>query len=120
MLQHRTDGKFKPPSDVIETDDKFIIVVEIASMEVDDFKLFLMNRKLVISGIRELPAIESSASYHQVEIEAGEFRLEYTLTKPVDDEKVTADYQNGLLRIELPYLPKQTVKVTLANENEKE
>lgn len=120
MLQHRMGGKFKPPSDVIETDDKFIILVEIASMEVDDFKLFLMNRKLVISGNRILPTIETSATYHQVEIEAGEFRLEYTLTKPVDDANVTADYHNGILRIELPYLPKKTVKITLANENEKE
>lgn len=120
MLKNRVRGKFKPPSDVIETDDRFVILVEIASMEVDDFKLFLMNRKLVISGIRILPAIETSTSYHQVEIETGDFRLEYTLSKPVDDEKVTAEYHNGLLRIELPYLPKTTVKVILANENEKE
>jgi len=75
---------------------------------------------LVISGIRELPPIATHTSYHQVEIESREFRLEYTLAKPVDDAQVTADYQNGLLRIELPYLPKTTVKVTLANENEKE
>ncbi len=120
MLRNRAGGKFKPPSDVIETEDKFIILVEIASMAVDDFKLFLMNRKLVISGVRELPPIETHTSYHQVEIEAGEFRLEYKLTKPVDDAQVTANYHNGLLRIELPYLPKKTVKVTLANENEKE
>ena len=120
MLRNITGGKFKPPSDVLETDDKFIILVEIASMEVDDFKLFLMNRKLVISGMRVLPNIEASTSYQQVEIEAGEFRLEYALTKPVDDAQVTADYQNGLLRIELPYLPKRTIKITQANENEKE
>lgn len=120
MLRNRARGKFKPPSDVIETGDEFIILVEIASMEVDDFKLFLTDRKLVISGIRILPVIETSTSYHQVEIETGEFRLEYTLTKAVDDTKVTADYHNGLLRIELPYLPKTTVKVVLANENEKD
>ena len=120
MLRNRARGKFTPPSDVIETDDKFIILVEIASMEVDDFKLLLMNRKLTISGIRILPAIETNTSYHQVEIETGEFRLEYTLNKPVDDTKVTANYHNGLLRIELPYLPKKTVKVVLANDKEKE
>ena len=120
MLRNLRHGKFKPPSDVLETEDGFIILVEIAGMEIDDFKLVLNNRKLTISGNRLLPTVESNTSYHQVEIETGEFRLEYTLTKPVDDEKVTANYQNGLLRIELPYLPKKTVKVVVANEDKKD
>jgi len=118
MLRHRDRGKFKPPSDVVEAEDKFIIRVEIAGMDADEIRLSLLNRKLVISGNRILPNIESSVSYHQVEIETGEFRLEYTLTKPVDDKKVTANYHNGLLQIELPYLPKRTVKVMMANESE--
>ena len=120
MLRHRDRGKFKPPSDVIEAQDKFIIWVEIAGMQADDFRLSLLNRKLVISGSRVLPSVESNTSYHQVEIETGEFRLEYTLTKAVDDAKVTANYNNGLLQIDLPYLPKKTVKVVLAQENEKD
>ncbi len=120
MLRNRERGKFKPPSDVIATEDKFIILVEIAGMDANDFKLSLMNRKLVISGTRILPNIEDSISYHQVEIETGEFRLAYELVKPVDDTKVTANYDNGLLRIELPYLPKKTVKVVMANEEDKD
>ena len=120
MFRHSQRGKFKPPSDVIETDNKFIVLVEIAGMDADEFRLSLLNRKLVISGNRILPAIDANTSYHQVEIESGEFRLEYNLTKPIDDEKVTANYQNGLLQIDLPYLPKKTVKVVLANESEKE
>lgn len=120
MLRHTERGKFKPPSDVIETEDKFIIWVEIAGMTTDDFRLSLLNRKLVISGKRTLPSVDSNTSYHQVEIETGEFRLEYNLTKPVDDTKVTANYNNGLLQIDLPYLPRKTVKVVLAQENTKE
>lgn len=120
MLRNRDRGKFKPPSDVIATEDKFIILVEIASMEADDFKLSLMNRKLVISGSRTLPNIDDSTSYHQVEIETGEFRLSYELPKPVEDSQVTANYQNGLLRIELPYMPKKTVTVVMANEDKKD
>ena len=77
MFRHSQRGKFKPPSDVIETDNKFIVLVEIAGMDADEFRLSLLNRKLVISGNRILPAIDANTSYHQVEIESGEFRLEY-------------------------------------------
>lgn len=120
MLRNRERGKFKPPSDVIETDDKFVILVEIAGMKSDEFKLSLMNRKLVIIGVRTLPAIAPTSSYHLVEIERGEFKLVYELTKPVDGEQVKASYVDGLLQVELPYLPKKTVTVVTANENKKD
>jgi len=120
MLRNRDRGKFKPPSDVIATEDKFIIMVEIAGMDADGFKLSLTNRRLVISGMRTLPDIDASTSYHQVEIETGDFRLDYDLSKPVDDSKVTAHYDNGLLHIELPYLPKRTVQVVMAKEEKKD
>lgn len=120
MLRHRDRGKFKPPSDVIEAKDKFIILVEIAGMGADDFRLSFHNRKLIVSGNRPLPTIDDNTSYHQVEIETGEFRLEYNLNKPVDATRVTANYHNGFLQIDLPHLPRKTVKVVLANESEKD
>jgi len=117
MLRNRETGRFKPPSDVLEVEDKFIILVEIAGMQSDDFKLSLMNRKLVISGTRTLPSFEATA-YHRVEIETGEFRLEFHLQKAVDAEYVTANYNDGLLRVELPYLPKKTVTVVTAHDKD--
>ena len=101
------------------TADRFIILIEIAAMQADDFKLSLMNRKLVVSGKRSLPNIGRRLSYHQVEIETGAFRLEYQLPGPVDDTQVTANYENGILRIELPYQPRQSVRVVPTNKNRK-
>jgi HSP20 family protein len=120
MLRNRDQGKFKPPSDVIATEDKFIIRVEIAGMNIEDFKLSLINRQLVISGNRTLAHIDHRASYQQVEIETGEFRLSYALQQPVLENQVTANYQNGLLQVELPYMPKKTVKVVMANTDKKD
>lgn len=119
-MLNRDHGKYKPPSDVIVADDKFIILVEIANMKVDDFKLSLLNRKLIISGIRKLPEITTNTSYQQVEIETGEFRLEYALDKPVNSEAVTANYHNGLLQVELPFMEKKAVKIVMANEENKD
>ena len=102
-------GKFKPPSDVIVTHTGMCILVEIAAMQTDGFKLMLTKDKLIVSGTRQLPDVTESCSYQQVEIESGEFRLAYALPKRVDDERVTADYQNGILRIELPWQASKAV-----------
>jgi HSP20 family protein len=111
MLSNIDRGKFNPPSDVVVTDDRFIIRVEIAGMRAEAFRLTLAKRKLVISGIRQMPAVAATCSYHQMEIGTGEFRLQYTLSQPVDDKRVSANYMNGILLIELPFLPSKSVNV---------
>jgi len=111
MLAKVDKGKFRPPSDVISTESGFVVRVEIAAMKAKDFKVALLDRKLVISGARQLPEVKTSRSFHQVEIETGEFRVEFALSKPVDAKKVTAEYQNGIMQVELPYLPQQSVQV---------
>ena len=111
MLANVDKGKFRPPSDVITTESGFVVRVEIAAMKASDFKVSLLDSKLVISGTRQLPEVKTSRSFHQVEIETGEFRVEFALSKPVDAEKVTAAYQNGIMQVELPYLPPRSVQV---------
>ena len=89
-------------------------------MQANDFKVSLLDRKLVISGVRQLPEVKSSRSFHQVEIETGEFRVEFALPKPVDPEKVTAAYQNGIMQVELPYLPQRSAQVVSSDEKAKD
>lgn len=111
MLANVDKGKFRPPSDLIKTDSGFLVRVEIAAMEAKDFKVSLLDRRLIISGVRHLPEVKGSRSFHQVEIETGEFRVEFALSKAVDAENVTAAYENGIMQVELPYLPQRSVQV---------
>lgn len=101
MLAKADKGKFKPPSDVIMTESGFIVRVEIAAMKAKDFKVSLLDRKLVISGARKLPEVKTSRSFHQVEIETGEFRVEFALPEPVDADKVTAEYESGIMQVDV-------------------
>lgn len=88
-------------------------------MQADGFRLSLLNRRLVVSGHRHLPAIDKATKYHQVEIETGDFRVEFKLTRPVDEAEVSADYDNGILHIELPYLQGRSVPVMAESRDNK-
>jgi HSP20 family protein len=97
----RPSRAFIPPADVIELDDKIVIMIEIAGMRTGDFNIALHHHRLIVSGRRERIHFPNCA-YHQVEIGFGEFRIEFILPWQSDKDMVSASYQNGFLQIELP------------------
>ncbi|PJF38162.1 MAG: Hsp20/alpha crystallin family protein [Phototrophicales bacterium] len=93
---------FTPPTDIIELKDRLVVLVEIAGMRIDDFKVILQDAKhLIIMGQRQRPTFESPA-YYQVEISVGHFRIDVQLPYAIDRERVEAHYADGFLRIDLP------------------
>lgn len=106
----RSGKNFNPPVDVIELDDRIVILTEVAGMQTEDFNIKLMNDSLVISGTRRRPIQEASA-YHRVEIGFGEFRLEVALPWSVEQEAVSASYQDGFLQIILPRQPQRKITI---------
>src|SRR5512141_827083 len=65
---------WRTPTDILETDEYFIIKVEIAGMREDDIEVAVENNLLRISGNRsDMP--EQRAYYHQMEIQSGKFEI---------------------------------------------
>ncbi len=91
---------WSPPTDVYETEDKYVVRVEIAGMDENDISVKIDQNRLIVSGIR--PDLTENRAFHQMEIRFGEFSTEVEFPGPVEIEHVEADYQNGLLRINLP------------------
>lgn len=91
---------WSPPTDVFDTGDEIIVRVEIAGMREQNFSILLDGRRLLISGLRNLP--QERCAYHQMEISSGEFRIEVDLPHPVVMDQVEAAYKDGFLRIALP------------------
>jgi HSP20 family protein len=91
---------WRPPTDVYETRDKIIVVIELAGVAEEDMSVTLFSDLLVVEGSRE-PALAEMNACHQLGIKYGEFRAEISLHAPVDHEQVAAEYKNGLLIITL-------------------
>lgn len=106
----RGNQQFTPPTDVIELPEHVLVLIEIAAIRPEHLNVTLQSGKLIVTGIRERPSLHDAA-YHRVEIGYGDFRIEVTLPFSVEQEGVTAAYQDGLLRIELPRQPAQQIVV---------
>ncbi len=93
---------WKPPTDVYETEDDFIIHVEIAGMKVEDFKIQYRNQSLIIQGERSIEF--EKCALHQMEIHSGEFQIRVDISVPINKEISHIEYHNGFLTVSLPKL----------------
>ncbi|MBI5944669.1 MAG: Hsp20/alpha crystallin family protein [Chloroflexi bacterium] len=91
---------WSPPTDVYQTSEAYIVLVEIAGMRDDDFEVSLENNTLLISGSR--PDFLERRAYQQMEIRFGKFTTAVNLPGPVNVEQARAEYQDGFLTIILP------------------
>ena len=94
---------WRPSTDIYETPDTIIIVIELAGLAEEDMAVTLFSDLLVVEGTREQPLTEMSAC-HQLGIMYGDFRAEVAIHAPVDQGNVKMDYKNGLLKIILQKL----------------
>ena len=91
---------WSPPTDIFEREGCYVVRVEIAGMEQQNFSLQVDDNFLLISGTR-LEKPERHA-YHQMEIRFGEFSTIVPIPGPVDQEVASAEYNDGFLIIILP------------------
>lgn len=92
---------WRPPTDVYETPDELIVVIELAGVLEDDMTVTLFSDLLVVDGRRKQPPCAEMNACHQLGIKYGDFRSEVHVPVSVDSEKVNAEYKNGLLKVAL-------------------
>jgi HSP20 family protein len=96
--------KWRPSTDVYETDDGFVLVMDIAGVEPGEFSVSLDAGMLTVSGERKERA-SGRREYHAMEVKVGPFERTFRLPKPVDPASLKATYDLGFLEIRLAKLP---------------
>lgn len=94
-------GTWTPAVDVYETENEIVYTVELPGFEKDDVNISVDEGRLIISGERKFEK-ESKHNYHQVERWYGNFYRSFLLPTTVDEEKISAQLKNGLLKVVLP------------------
>jgi len=91
-----------PPTDVYETEEEYVVLVEIPGMERSEIKVSFNDNVLKIAGERRNPRREGAVRYHQLEITYGRFVREICFPTPIVKERIRARYQRGILKVVLP------------------
>ncbi|HEU4584271.1 MAG TPA: Hsp20/alpha crystallin family protein [Gemmatimonadaceae bacterium] len=98
-----TAGRWIPAADVREDDNAIDIDIELAGLDPDDVDITVENGVLTVSGEKRTEREEGKeGQYHVVERRYGSFVRSFQLPQGVDESKISARFDNGLLTIEIP------------------
>ncbi|WP_169311538.1 Hsp20/alpha crystallin family protein [Desulfobacca acetoxidans] len=105
---------YHPAADIYETPESLVIRMELAGLNKADISLTLHRQELAVCGRRRFPSSEPVQRFYHLEIEYGNFERRFQLPKAVEEARVEAEYNNGLLIIRLPWRqagPSQRISV---------
>ncbi len=98
---------FTPVLDVRETEDDYIVMVDLPGVKSEDVSIEVNEQVLTISGSR-VPV--ETGQPQLVERPYGSFVRTLTLPKGVDSDKIVADYHDGVLELHIPKPAEQKPK----------
>jgi HSP20 family protein len=117
-----TTSSFAPAVDVYEDEHSVTLKIEVPGIDEKDIDVRVENNTLTVHGERKIEKEEKEENYRRVERQYGSFTRTFNLPTTVDSEKVSANYDKGLLKIALPKKaeakPKQ-IKVNVGTGSEK-
>jgi len=99
--QELTAGNFVPAVDIYEDEQSITVKAELPGVDPKDVDVRVENNTLTIKGERKFEKEEKEENFHRIERRYGTFVRSFTLPNTVDTDNVKADYENGLLKIQL-------------------
>jgi len=114
-----TTTSFATPVDIYEDEHNITLKVEVSGIDEKDIDVRIDNNTLTVQGERKIEKEEKEENFRRVERQYGSFSRSFTLPSSVDSGQVSANYDNGVLKIKLAKKaeakPKQ-IKVNVGSE----
>jgi HSP20 family protein len=114
-----TTTSFAPPVDIYEDEHNIVLKLEVPGIDEKDIDVRIDNNTLTVHGERKIEKEEKEENFRRVERQYGSFTRSFSLPSSVDPQQVSANYNQGVLKIELAKKaeakPKQ-IKVNVGGE----
>ena len=91
-----------PSVDINESSNTFMITADLPGIKKSDIEVKVEKNVLILNAERKIEKTNDNEKYHFSERRSGTFSRSFTLPKSVKEEKITADFDNGVLSIIIP------------------
>ena len=93
---------WSPATDIVESDNGYVVKVELPGLSKDDVKIMMQNNLLTIRGEKKQEKEGKEEGYHRIERSYGAFQRCFTLPSAVDPSKIDASFKDGILTVVVP------------------
>src|ERR1051325_6509446 len=88
-----------PAVDVAETEHEIVLYAELPGMKREEIDIQLTGDTLTLRGERKLAAASGGEHYHRIERQYGPWQRAFQIEVPIDQTRVSATYENGVLTV---------------------
>ncbi|QLE56168.1 Hsp20/alpha crystallin family protein [Nostoc sp. TCL26-01] len=106
---------FVPAAEIEETDDAIHLQLEVPGLEPKDINVEATPESVSISGERKSETKTEENGITRSEFRYGRFQRVIPLPSLVENDRVEAEYKNGILRLTLPKAESERHKVVKVN-----
>ncbi len=91
-----------PLVDITENNESFFIRAELPAVDKKDITLTVEDGVLTLAGERKSVEVKDDEKVHRVERSYGKFVRTFRVPKNLDTAKVSAEFKDGVLSVQLP------------------
>ena len=102
---------WKPPFDVLETEEEYIIYGELPGVDKKDLNISLIGSELTVRGERRPDVADKPLSYHQAERVYGSFERTFNLPDQIAEDRITTSLKDGMLEVSIKKQSPRTIPI---------
>lgn len=93
-----------PNADVLETKDEIQVTLELPGLRPEEVEVSLEDNVLTVSGTKQEERSEENQEqrWHLTERRYGQFSRSFVLPKEVEQDRIQATFDNGVLNVTIP------------------
>lgn len=96
---------WSPSVDIYETENALVLAAEVPGIDEKDIEIKIEDNTLSLKGERKFEKETKEENYHRIERAYGSFFRSFTLPHYIDQDKIKAEHENGVLKITMPKKP---------------
>jgi HSP20 family protein len=94
--------QWRPTADITETDKEYLIKADLPEVKKEDIDISVDNGVLTLCGERRVEKSTENEKEHRRESFYGTFQRSFALPEDVDEDKISAECKDGVLKVHLP------------------
>jgi HSP20 family protein len=112
---------WQPAIELVNKDEALILKASLPGLEAKDLDISVTREAVQLSGEHRYEKEEKEKGYYHSEFRYGKFERTINLPVPIQNDKVVAEFKNGILTLTLPKVEEvvnRVVKVNLGGEEQ--
>lgn len=93
---------WNPSVDIYEKENEIVLKAEVPGIDENDIEIKIEDNTITLNGERKFEKETKEENYHRIEQSYGSFYRSFTLPQNINQDKIKAESENGILKITMP------------------